>query len=156
MMSLWSLLIETIQSFRRGLPTTHGPELARLRELEKSEQVPTWAHLPPGMKVNSEGTFKSFFQDFKDEFPGMDGSAFHKNVRCGLLHQAQTKWGWTITASRRQHELVIDEKIQRNLFAKTLQRAFERYLHELGDGDWDSEAWKNARRKIWWLIRLSR
>jgi hypothetical protein len=41
------------------------------------------------------------------------------------------------------------------MFAFGLERAFDSYLKELADSNWQSDLWKNARRKVWWLIRLS-
>ena len=36
-----------------------------------------------------------------------------------------------------------------------LEAAFKNYLKELRISRRDSDIWKKARRKIWWLIRLS-
>lgn len=149
MMALCSLLIETIQSYRDGLPTTDRRELDRLRGLK----VPAPYAIPAGLRVNGTKAFRRFFSRFRNKFDAMSGLKFYKNVRCGLLHQAQTKRGWTIAVNKRSlHE---HHSIDRNRFASNLEQAFESYLAELGNRRWDTAAWRNARRKIWWLIRLS-
>src|SRR5437660_610686 len=50
MMALCSLLIETIQSYRDGLPTTDRGELGRLRAL----RVPAEYAIPPGQISGTE------------------------------------------------------------------------------------------------------
>ncbi len=148
MMALCSLLIETIQSYRDGLPTTDGRELVRLRALK----VPAEYAIPIGLRVNGTKAFRRFFSRFRNEFEGMSGVKFYRNVRCGLLHQAQTKRGWTIALHKPSlHE---DKVLDRNRFASRLDAAFESYLVELSNRQWDTIVWRNARRKIWWLIRL--
>jgi hypothetical protein len=37
-----------------------------------------------------------FFRAYKQNFGGLSGARFYKNVRNGLLHQGQTKAGWTL------------------------------------------------------------
>jgi hypothetical protein len=45
--------------------------------------------------------------------------------------------------------------INRDLFSDRLKAAFEAYLAELRASPSDSGVWKKARRRIWWLIRMS-
>src|SRR5689334_16438417 len=62
-MALCSLLIETIQSYRDGLPTTDGRELGRLRALK----VPAEYAIPAGLQVNGTKAFRRFFSRFRNE-----------------------------------------------------------------------------------------
>ena len=91
-MSLCSLLVESIQSCREGLPTTYGPEL---RWLER-HNPPSQFKIPDDERKNGETVFVGFFKDFADLFPNVSGREFYRSIRNGLLHQAQTKNGWTI------------------------------------------------------------
>lgn len=154
MMSLCSLLIETIQSYRDGLPSTNLGELHRLTK--KIKKLPVEYTLPAGLTfkdVNSGKAFNKFFRRFRKEFDGLTGKKFYNNIRNGLLHQAQTKRGWTIRMDGANlHEAKV---INRDIFADRLEQAFESYLAELRSASPDSVLWKNARRKVWWLIRLS-
>lgn len=149
-MALCSLLVETIQSYRDGLPTTHAGELKRLRNLKS---VPKAYQIPVGLQVYGKKVFRRFFRSFRNEFDGLSGTKFYQNVRNGLLHQAQTKGGWKI--GRRKTSLCLSKTIDRDMFATRLKLAFDKYLIELDNSAWDSRLWKHARRKIWWLIRLS-
>jgi hypothetical protein len=73
MMSLCSLLVETIQSYREGLPTTHGPELNHFRTFKR---VPPTYQFPPNLQVNGVGRFRLFFHDFRKELGGINGERF--------------------------------------------------------------------------------
>jgi hypothetical protein len=119
------LLIETYQCFRLGLNDT-----------------------------NKRGLGEQVFKDFMDEEPefiqlkGM-GVLFYKNVRCGILHQGETKKGWTI--SRKTSDPLFDSKqlkINANLFIEALSKTLERYKDELIKEDWSAGIWENCRDKI--------
>ncbi|EKT4547041.1 hypothetical protein JE955_001064 [Flavobacterium psychrophilum] len=55
---------------------------------------------PKGIILNeNDKIFKSFFSNrepFKNYFPKIIGKRFYVDVRCGLLHEAQTKNNWKI------------------------------------------------------------
>jgi len=152
MMALCSLLVETIQSYRDGLPTTSGGELAHFRNLKN---VPLPYRIPMGLTAGGEKAFRRFFRSYRSNFPGLGGVRFYRNIRNGLLHQAQTKGGWTLW--KRGH-CVWDEqqkRIFRDDFTEALEASFKDYLAKLDKAAWKSKLWTNAARKIWWLIRLS-
>ena len=151
-MALCSLLIETIQSYKDGFPTTNSMELGRLRKLK---DVPKQYGIPVDLTVDGKTAFKDFFEHFSDLFPNLKGEEFYENVRNGLLHQAQTKNDWTIKIGRAQLFEPVKKIIDRNLFADNLEKAFKKYLDELGSKHWESHVWQKASRKIWWLIRIS-
>ena len=72
MMAVACLMIEALESFRRGWLDTSG-------------------------RGQGEHAFCSFF-DAHVEFAPFRGHAreFYKGVRCGILHQAETTLGWRI------------------------------------------------------------
>jgi hypothetical protein len=158
-MALCSLLIETLQCYREGWPSTNGGELTNCRKDGGSldgeyrlDDLPEKYDRGLGKQV-----FESFFKQYRALFPGIDGKKFYENVRNGLLHQAQTKGGWRIRTGRTQ---LWDEQhhiIDRNLFVCALEAAFNNYLEEVREDSPGSQAlWKKARRKILWLIELSK
>ena len=152
MMALCALLVETIQSYRDGLPTTYSRELGNLRNRSR---VPTPYKIPPSLKVNGRTTFERFFRAYKQNFAGLSGARFYKNIRNGLLHQGQTKAGWTLWKRGLRVWDTKQKKIFRDDFAEALETSFEGYLAILQKREWNSRLWTNAARKIWWLIRLS-
>jgi hypothetical protein len=72
-MALCSLLVETIQSYREGLPTTHQRELDGLIKRQAALQVPASYRMPKGLKVNGVSVFEKFFSDFSSLFPHVSG-----------------------------------------------------------------------------------
>ena len=93
MMALCALLVETIQSYRDGLPTTYDGELRKLRKISR---VPPAYKIPLTLQVNGKVTFQRFFRAYRHTFDGLSGARFYRNIRNGLLHQGQTKRGWTL------------------------------------------------------------
>jgi hypothetical protein len=126
-MALCSLLVETIQCYRLGLPSTHPRELSDLR----SYDPPAEYDVPRNERKNGSEVFKAFFVAEAKRFPNVDGSWFYQGLRNGLLHQAQTKDGWQINT--RRLELCDPKKkiIDRDRFAMALEDAFKGYLATL-------------------------
>jgi hypothetical protein len=128
------LLIETYESFRQGWEDTSHNE-----DRSSERRIP----------------FKSFFSrevgfsDFKYE-----SYNFYSNVRCGILHQGETKGGWKIT---REKEAPIfnkgDKTINATKFFKELRKSLEAYRELLITSDWDDEVWDNCRKKISYVIQ---
>ena len=149
-MALCSLLIETMQYYRQGFPTTYQPEFD---ELKKTTKVPSEYHLP---KVESgREVFSGFFllPAHRVLFCGINGDIFYSNIRNGIVHQGQTKDGWRIEKGQTQlwndQERIVDS----DQFASALESAFNLYIDELSKAKWDDKVWKRARRKIWWLTK---
>ena len=156
MMALCCLLTETIECYREGMPTTSRKEWGELADIQSNEPVPVEYRLATTVPTNGLGIFARFFADFQSMFPNVDGSEFYHNIRNGLLHQAQTKNGWTIDALG---SCVCDrtqKHINRNLFAKALHDCFDGYIGDLETRPWNDPGWKRAATKVWWLIRISR
>lgn len=118
-MSLDCLLIETLEQFYRGkIRTGQGMnEVAFFNFFQRSEK------------------FKSFF----DTVP--KATIFYKQIRCGLLHQAQTKKRSTIHIKKNTPILSwVNERnynegleIQRQLFHNEIVEIYTSYLNKLRD-----------------------
>lgn len=156
-MALCCLLVETMESYRRGLPSTNN------KELEKIKKACTNGLKVPGEYLISDeadwpklghDVFKSFFDKNRDFFGSMDGVKFYHAIRNGLLHQGQTKDGWRIQRIGRLWD--EDSRIlNRDLFAQKLEEYFNCYLAILRTSEWNTGDWPKVRRKIWWLATLS-
>lgn len=120
-MAISCLLVETLESFSRGWPSTDR---------------------------RSEAAFCSFF-DRWDAFKDFRGSAreFYRHVRCGILHQAETTGGWRIL---RKGDLVNSKRrvVNAAKFVKRLRAVVHTYGKRLRTGKWDGEDWRNLRRKM--------
>lgn len=122
------LLIETLESFYRGWRKSKS-ELAFLKFFTRDKE----------------------FQEFSiNDLP----TQFYKNVRCGILHQGETRGGWKIT--REPNKLLLDEtdrEINAYVFHQRLKKSLENYRSALKSNDWDSELWKNLREKMKSIIK---
>ena len=79
----------------------------------------------------------------EDEF-----SDFYRQIRCGILHQAETKGGWTI---RREGPLLRKETkiINATEFLNRLKEYLMWYREELSKRDFKQDGlWKNFRLKM--------
>ena len=121
MLAVSCLMIEALESFREGLPSSD-------RESEK--------------------LFKRFFEsydDFEELRPVTKG--FYKNVRCGILHQAETTGGWLI----HKYGPLFDPStltVNAKEFVSRLKHSMEQYLTELANADWDSVVWVRLKNKF--------
>ena len=120
-MAIGCLMVEALESFRQGWPDT---------------------------KDKSKAAFCSFF-DAHAEFAAFRGHAerFWKDVRCGILHQAETRGGWTI---RREGPLFDskDHIVNATAFLRSLGKVLKGYRTNLKQSNWDSDLWKNCRKKM--------
>jgi hypothetical protein len=156
MMALCCLLVETIECYREGMPTTSEKEWRDLVNVQDDELVPANYRLEQKIPKNGSQVFTKFFADFRAIFHNVDGADFYRNIRNGLLHQAQTKDGWTIdTLGSVIYEPAPKKHINRNLFADALSEAFGRYIKDLAGKHWKDPEWRSVAKKVWWLIRIS-
>lgn len=118
-MAVSCLMIECLESFRRGWPNT---------------------------KNKSELAFCSFFSywDPFADFRAVSGE-FYMHVRCGLLHQAETTGGWRVV---RSGPLRTDRTINATRFLTCLRAVLRSYADQLRQSEWDSEIWKCFRKKM--------
>ncbi|MBI5237594.1 MAG: hypothetical protein HY887_04145 [Deltaproteobacteria bacterium] len=129
-MAVSCLLIEALESFRQGWPNTDG---------------------------KSKAAFSSFFSRCSEQ--GSELGVFSKhskdfyiNVRCGILHQAETTNGWLI---HRKGPLFDPAKkiINATKFHKELGACLQSYCDKLKCSDWDDEVCKNLRKKMVRVIK---
>ncbi len=118
-------MIEALESFQQGVDDTTG---------------------------KSGSMFTSFFNRV-DEFSSLaTTNDFYDKVRCGILHQAETKSGWRI---HRNGPLFDETTLTIN--ATEFLRGMENYLHDykkqLISNDWGSEIWQLFRKKMDFIIR---
>jgi len=125
MMASACLMIETLESFYAGKDETE------------------WRDGGP--------SFKRFFERECAFFPGFadDGVDFYVNVRCGILHQGETKGGYRIL---RDDGPLLDPNgrtIEANKFLKALKGCLDNYISDLRAASiCGSERWTNAVDKI--------
>ncbi len=120
-MAVACLMIEALESFYQGLEDT---------------------------KKISKDCFKSFFSHCEElkAFKGLEFD-FYKNVRCGILHQAETRSGWKI---RRLGELLEknSKTINATEFLKQLKKYLIRYSKELKMHDLKDDIWLKFKKKM--------
>lgn len=123
------LLIETYQCFKFGLNDT----------------------LPKGQGVR---VFKDFFDNEANftMFKGL-GDQFYFNIRCGILHQGETKKGWSI--SRKSSDPLFNKTeltINANHFLEKLRNTIKEYAERLEIEEWANDPWVRCKEKINFII----
>jgi hypothetical protein len=125
MMANCCLLIETLESFYHGWGTSRGKREEAFQKF--------FAH-------------KKRFADFATNGLPM---AFYRNIRCGILHQGETKGGWRIT---RKAKAPLFQPERREINAVKFMAALKLSLGDYRDllvlSEWDSEVWHNLRKKM--------
>jgi hypothetical protein len=152
-MALCCLMIETIESYREGLPSTSADDMKALQGVSANTTGGDYTLRPPFQNC-SGAVFENFFKCQKHQkfFSGVSGKQFFEDVRCGLLHQAQTKGGWLISRRGKYLDVSPTPSINRDEFSERLEECFEDYLKELeADQNWNSDIWKAVRKKVYWL-----
>jgi hypothetical protein len=124
MMAVSCLMIESLESFCRGWENSNG---------------------------KSELAFCHFF-DTHRQFDGLRGHSaeFYKNVRCGILHQAETTGGWRITRKSSAPLFSPDPlpTVNATLFLQHLREVLDGFRDGLNAADWNSEDWQYVRTKM--------
>jgi hypothetical protein len=103
-----------------------------------------------GRKRSISPNEKSFtdFLNREPEFAALKGrgSEFFTNVRCGILHQAETTRGWRILRSGELFD--GDRTLNAVKFIRALQHVLNKHCDELKRVNWGDRRWNAARRKI--------
>lgn len=118
------LLIETFQCFKQGKEDTTG-------------------------RGEGKAAFVRFFQDHPASFPYIGGSDFYLNVRCGILHQAQTKGCFRIV--RKKGAVLFDaatKTINADAFLLSVRSVVEDYVSNLKATEMNHGDWPNALKKL--------
>lgn len=124
-MAAASLMIEAFQCFKEGKRDTLG-------------------------RGAGKATFKRFFDDHSIQFAGIDGEEFYDKVRCGILHQAQTKGRVRIHLSGKIYDS-SEQSINAPLFLSTLKTVVEDYVADLRVQDINAGNWPQALLKIGYI-----
>ena len=120
-MALACLLIETIQSFKEGLEDTKGHSRKMFQDFLAAESgFAEFANIPDG---------------------------FYEDIRCGILHQGESRAGWTI---KRQGPLIDkhNKRLNATRFLRAVDASLSGYCHELEESGWDGRQWEMCRKKM--------
>ena len=117
-------LIETIESFINGCNSEYN---SRKRKTQWKKGVTIIFN-------SNKEIFISFFNNrtpFKEL--NIDGGLFYQDVRCGLLHETQTKNNWKIKCHSSKSALAYDEvkngdKVEKIIYRENLQLALEELI----------------------------
>ena len=124
MMAVSCLMIESLESFCQGWENSNG---------------------------RSKRAFCHFF-DSHSQFDSFRGHSaqFYKNVRCGILHQAETTGGWKITREKTAPLFAPAPSLTINatLFLQHLRAVLNGFYDGLKGADWNSTEWSNVRTKM--------
>ena len=123
MMASACLMVETMESFHKGKKETRSGETKKV--------------------------FKDFFTREKQFFPGFaeDSDNFYTKIRCGILHQAETKGGYRIMRKGPLFD-VSTKQINANKFLKALKDCLKNYVADLAVAASDDPLWLNAAKKV--------
>lgn len=130
LMAISCLMIEALETFYQGLEDS--------RKDKNSNDI------------YGGDFFEAFFShcDELTEFKGM-GIKFYKNIRCGILHQAETKGGWKISRKGRDPLLNNNRKtINATKFFNQLKKYLETYRKELEKQELYNSIWINFKEKM--------
>ncbi len=119
-MAVACLMVEALESFQQGWVDTRD---------------------------RSKDAFRFFFNAHNQFSPFRSrAERFYYDVRCGILHQAETRGGWKI---RRKGPLLDGERtVNATAFLRTLGRVLKAYCRHLVQEDWESDLWKKCRKKM--------
>ncbi len=128
MMAVACLMIEALESFYQGFKDT---------------------------KNKSKECFKTFFEHCEElkEFRGLEED-FYYHIRCGILHQAETREGWKI--SRKKEFPLLDKKartINATKFLNQLENYLIGYSKKLEKSDFTDDIWKKFEIKMDAIIK---
>lgn len=121
MMAISCLMIEAFVSLQKGWKTSDGKgELAVSTFFDESDH----------------------FREFRGH-----GKAFYKNVRCGILHQAETSEGWKIVRTGPLFDLET-HTINADLFLPKLKEVLDTFCEKLKTLNWNGPEWRSVRKKM--------
>ena len=118
MMAIGCAVIETLESFYQGLADTKGASRRMFRDFFKRKT---------GLAVF-----------------GSDDDWFYGDIRCGILHQSETRGGWRVL--RKGPLLDTSAKtINATRFLREMRKAVDGYVLEIQS---DDASWANFRKKM--------
>jgi hypothetical protein len=136
MMAASCLLIEALQSFYEGLEDTDQASKKAFKDFFERE--------------------KQFFPEFDEFFPKSftreKTNNFYINIRCGILHQAETTGGYRIFRKGPLFNKPA-KAINANRFLKAVNDCLNKYIEELRTSDCNSVRWNKAADKINYICK---
>jgi hypothetical protein len=96
------------------------------------------------------GTFRNFFSHNK-AFSRLApfSNQFYSNIRCGILHQAETYGNWLVIRKKGEPLFNTQKKaINADVFMRELSLSLRSYYRELSKADWNDPLWEAARFKL--------
>lgn len=126
MMAIGCLMIEALESFYQGWSDTRR-----------------MSYKPFALFFGRNKEF-DVFQPLAEDF--------YRNVRCGILHQAETKNGWRIKRIGPMYE-ATNQTINATLFLRELIAALERYRNSLATSAWESDIWVQFTNKMAYVCK---
>lgn len=151
------LLIETFSAFRYWM--CFDQEKAKCTTCNTNTYYYSWSKeiFVKFLKDKEISIFEKNFWTSDWDQPIWDARKFYSEVRCWLLHEAQTKWKWTINtikwAKLRENFLWKkdwneDWKIQiyRTTLASKLSEYLKYYCTELAQ---ENQKWEKLRKNLW-------
>ena len=117
-MAILCTLIEFLESTVRGLKYKFVRNKEDLKKYEYNTSSDIFIDF-----LSQRAPFSSHF-DKKSAFD------FYRNVRCGLLHEAHTKDGWTIWAKSPDGAIV--NKLDKIVYRDDFKKAFDEYIEGYG------------------------
>lgn len=131
-MAACCLMIEALESFRNGWKSTH-----RLKV--------------DGKEIYGGKIFGDFFKHYSELTDFADlGYEFYDSIRCGILHQAETKNGWRI--ERDKEYPLLDQKkriIHSTEFRYQMESCLRKYCKDLVN---DDNVWELFKTKMAYVI----
>lgn len=96
-------------------------------------------------RSQSKAMFKTFFTRKTGlEVFGLEGDWFFQDIRCGILHQAETTGGWRVRRAGKLLDIQA-RSINAYSFVLHLQKAVASYAQQL---EADGALWENFRKKM--------
>lgn len=107
----------------------------------------------------SPDCFKYFFltePHFKELSTGNLPKDFYTEVRCGILHNAETRNGWAINRRSKTYVDITTKQINAVKFSNRLKTTLRNYKNRLIVSDFDTDdIWINFRNRLSDLIKQS-
>jgi FMN-dependent NADH-azoreductase len=163
-MSLTCLLVETLEQFWTGNITTSRKNKQNTKS--KKSFFSLFSSKKETFISNDAIVFHTFFQrssELKNFFDTVEKSnVFYTKIRCGLLHQGQTKGKSLIHIKKNEpmlkwiNENNIEEgiSIHRRLFVKEIYKIYEIYIDELKKPNNQNFRRKTLGKKMKYIAEL--
>jgi len=135
MMAASCLLIEALQSFFAGLKDTKNVSAESFKDFFDRNKVnfPKFAECFPGVAANKKE------------------NNFYYNIRCGILHQAETTDGYSIVRDKSYLFDPTEQTVNADEFIDAVEICLDKYLNELRARVVTSERWNKAADKLTYI-----